>query len=133
LTQVNPAVARPCHDARANAKETAAMDIRTKDTFGYLGTEPTALKDQLDELASALQDLAKAEGNEAIKAAGEAARRVAEQANALVKELGDKADAVGAVAAKGRSQAEEAIRSQPLTAVSLAAAAGFLLAMLVRR
>jgi len=109
------------------------MDIRTKDTFGYLGTEPTALKDQLDELASALQDLAKAEGNEAIKAAGEAARRVAEQANALVKELGDKADAVGAVAAKGRSQAEEAIRSQPLTAVSLAAAAGFLLAMLVRR
>lgn len=109
------------------------MGIRTKDTFGYLGTEPTALKDQLDELAIALQDLAKSEGGEALKAAGEAARRIADQANALAKELGDKADAVGAVAARGRSQAEEAIRSQPLTAVSLAAAAGFLLALLVRR
>lgn len=109
------------------------MDTRTKDRFGYLGTEPTALKEQLDELAAALQDLAKAEGTEAIKAANEAARRIAEQANAIVKDLGDKADTVSAVAAKGRSRAQEAIRKQPLTAVSLAAAAGFLLAMLVRR
>lgn len=109
------------------------MGMRTKDTFGYLGTEPAALKEQLDQLALALQDLAKAEGTEAIKAASEAARRIAEQANAIVKDLGDKADAVGVVAAKGRSQAEEAIRKQPLAAVSLAAAAGFLLAMLVRR
>ncbi|WP_147151461.1 hypothetical protein [Reyranella soli] len=132
MTQVNPAVAPACHHAPAIAKE-AIMDIRTKDRFGYLGTEPTALREQLDQLAAALQDLAKAEGAEAIKAANEAARRIAEQANAIVKELGDKADAVGAVAAKGRSQAEEAIRKQPLAAVSLAAAAGFLLAMLVRR
>ena len=109
------------------------MGIPTKDTFGYLGTEPTALKEQLDQMAIAMQDLAKAEGAEAIKAASEAARRIAEQANAIVKELGDKADAVGVVAARGRSHAEEAIRKQPLAAVSLAAAAGFLLAMLVRR
>lgn len=109
------------------------MGMRTKDTFGYLGTEPMTLKEQLDQLTVALQDLAKAEGGEAIKAAREAARDIAEQANAIVRELGDKADAVGAVAAKGRSQAEEAIRRQPLAAVSLAAAAGFLLAMLVRR
>lgn len=109
------------------------MGTRTKDTFGYLGTEPVALKEQLEQLATVLQDLAKAEGAEAIKAAGEAARRIAEQANAIARELGDKADTIGAAAAKGRSQAEEAIRQQPLVAVSLAAAAGFLLALLVRR
>jgi ElaB/YqjD/DUF883 family membrane-anchored ribosome-binding protein len=132
LTQVNPAIGLVCHDVQPIAKE-AIMGMRTKDTFGYLGTEPMTLKEQLDQLTVALQDLAKAEGGEAIKAAREAARDIAEQANAIVRELGDKADAVGAVAAKGRSQAEEAIRRQPLAAVSLAAAAGFLLAMLVRR
>lgn len=109
------------------------MSTRAKDTFGYLGTEPTALKEQLEQLASALQDLAKAEGTEAVKAASEAARRITEQASEIVKELGGKADAVGAAAAKGRGQAEEAIRRQPLAAVALAAAVGFLLAVLVRR
>lgn len=109
------------------------MKTCAKDTFGYLGTEPVALKEQLDQLAAALQDLAKAEGTEAIKAAGEAARRIGEQANAIAQELGDKADAVGVVAAKSRGHAEEVIRKQPLMAISLAAAAGFLLAMLVRR
>ena len=109
------------------------MIRRTKDTFGYLGTESMALREQLDQLAIALQDLAKAEGTEAIKAASEAAQRLAERADAIVKELAVKADAVGAAAAKGRSQTEEAIRSQPLVAVSMAAAAGFLLALLVRR
>jgi ElaB/YqjD/DUF883 family membrane-anchored ribosome-binding protein len=92
-----------------------------------------ALREQLDQLAIALQDLAKAEGTEAIKAASGAAQRLAERADAIVKELAVKADAVGAAAAKGRGQAEEAIRSQPLAAVSLAAVAGFLLALLVRR
>lgn len=109
------------------------MSMRTNDTFGYLGTEPMALKEQLDQFAAALQDLAKAEGAEAIKVASEAARQIAEQANAIVKELGEKAGAVSVAATKGRSQAEDAIRRQPLAAVSLAAAAGFLLAMLVRR
>jgi ElaB/YqjD/DUF883 family membrane-anchored ribosome-binding protein len=109
------------------------MSARTKDTFGYLGIEPAALQEQLDRLATALQELAKAEGAEAIKAASDAARRIAEQANAIVNELGDRAGAVGVAAAKSRSQAEEAIRRQPLAAVSLAAAAGFLLAVLVRR
>lgn len=109
------------------------MGTGTKDTFGYLGTEPMAVKEQLDRLATALQDLAKVEGAEAVRAASEAARRVAEQANTIAQELGDKANAVGLAAAKGRSEAEEAIRRQPLVAVSLAAAAGFLLALLVRR
>jgi len=109
------------------------MGTSTKDTFGYLGTEPMALEKQLDQLAIALKDLAKVEGAEAIKVASEAAQRVAEQANAIARELVEKASAAGVAAAKGRSQAEEAIRKQPLAAISLAAAAGFLLAMLVRR
>lgn len=109
------------------------MSTRTKDSFGYLGTEPMALKEQLDQLATAVQDLAKAEGAEAIKAASEAARQIAVQANAIVTELGEKAEAVSVAATRGRGQAEDAIRRQPLAAVSLAAAAGFLLAMLVRR
>lgn len=104
-----------------------------KDTFGYLGTEPVALREQLDQLSTALQDLAKAEGAETIKAANEAARRIAERAGALAEELAGKADALSAATAKGRGKVETAIRGQPLAAVSLAAAAGFLLALLVRR
>ena len=67
-----------------DAKE-AKMSTRTKDSFGYLGTEPMALKEQIDQLATTLQDLAKAEGVEAIKAASEAARHMAERANAMVQ------------------------------------------------
>lgn len=95
--------------------------------------DPMALHDQLDQLAAALRDVAKAEGAEAITAASDAARRIAERASAIAEELADKADAVNAAAAKGRGQLEQAIRNQPLMAVSLAAAAGFLLALLVRR
>ena len=109
------------------------MRTSTKDTFGYLGTEPMALREQLDQLAAALQDLAKADGAEAIKAASEAARRIAKEANAVAEEIAGKASAVGAAAAKRRGRAEEAIRRQPLQAVALAAVAGFLLASLVRR
>lgn len=104
-----------------------------KDTFGYLGTEPVELREQLDQLAAALQDLAKAEGAEAIKVASDAARRLADRAGEIVEDLSDKAEAAGAVAAKGRGQVESAIRQQPLIAVGLAAAAGFLLALMVRR
>jgi ElaB/YqjD/DUF883 family membrane-anchored ribosome-binding protein len=132
LTQVNPDLAATRHDTRRFPKE-ATMSNSAKNTYGYLGTEPVALKEQLDQLAAALQDLAKAEGTEALKAASDVARGIAEQAKAMVKELGDKADAAGIVAAKGRGHAEEVIRKQPLMAISLAAAAGFLLAMLMRR
>ena len=109
------------------------MSKGVKDTFGYLGTEPMALREQLDQLSTALQELAKAEGAEAIKAASDAARRAADRAGEIADELAGKADAVTAAAAKGRVQVEDAIREQPLMAVSLGAAAGFLLALLVRR
>lgn len=105
------------------------MTKHAKDTSGY----PMALHEQLDQLSAALRDVAKAEGAEAIKAASDAARRIAERAGAIAEGLADRADAVTAAATKGRGQVEEAIRKQPLAAVSLAAAAGFLLALLVRR
>lgn len=105
------------------------MTKSAKDASGY----PKALHEQLDQLSAALRDVAKAEGAEAIKAASDAARRIAERASAIADELTDKADAITAAAAKGRGQLEQAIRDQPLAAVSLAAAAGFLLALLVRR
>jgi len=106
------------------------MSKSVKDTFGYLGTEPVALREQLEQLSTALQELAKAEGGEAIKAASDAARRVADRAGEIADELAGQA---GAAAAKGRAQVEDAIRKQPWMAVSLAAAAGFVLALLVRR
>lgn len=109
------------------------MTRYTKSTFGRLEAEPTTLREQLDQLATALQNLAKAEGTEAIEASKEAANAMAEQVNAISKTLGTKVDAVAAVATSGRNVAEEAIRRQPLVAVSLAAAGGFLLALLVRR
>ena len=105
------------------------MASTAKDASG----SPTALDEQLDQLSAALRDVAKAEGAEAIKAASDAARRIAERTSAIAEELADKADAVTAAAGKGRGQLEQAIRDQPLAAVSLAAAAGFLLALLVRR
>ena len=96
--------------------------------------DPMALHEQLDQLSAALRDVAKAEGAEAIKATSEAARRIAERASAIAEELAEKADAVAAATTKGRGQLEQAIREQPLLAVSLAAAVGFVLAaLLVRR
>jgi ElaB/YqjD/DUF883 family membrane-anchored ribosome-binding protein len=109
------------------------MSRGVKDTFGYLGTEPVALREQLEQLSATLQDLAKADGAEAIRAAGDAARHVAGRAAKIADELAAQADAAGTAAAKGREEVEEAIRKQPLMAVSLAAAAGFILALLVRR
>lgn len=109
------------------------MDKCPKDTFGYLGTEPIALREQLEQLAAALHGLTKAEGAEAIRAASDAVQRIAERASAIIDKLADNADAATAAVAKGRNQVEQAVRKQPLAAVAMAAAAGFLLAMLVRR
>lgn len=109
------------------------MTKGTRDTFGYLGTEQIALREQLAELTAALEAMAKAEGAEAIKAASEAVRRIAGQASRLADEFADTAQAAAAAAGRGRSEVEGAIRNSPWLAVSLAAAAGFLVAALVRR
>lgn len=105
----------------------------TKDTVGYLGTEPMALREQLNQLSAALKVMAKAEGAQAMKAATAAARRIAGQASQLVDEFADTAHAAAAAAGQGRNRLKGAIRDKPWVAVSLAVAAGFLLATLVRR
>lgn len=104
-----------------------------KDTFGYLGTESVAVREQLERLAAALEAMAKAEGAEAMKSAGDAARKVAGQAAAALDDLAAKAQTVAEAAGKGRGQVEEVVRQKPWVALSLAAAAGFLLATLIRR
>ena len=88
---------------------------KAKDTYGYLGTESAALREELERLAATIEQAAKSEGAEAIKAAAHAARRLADQVD------------------HGHAELERAIRQKPLAAVALAAAAGFLLALLVRR
>lgn len=106
---------------------------KAKDTYGYLGTESMALREELERLAAAIERAAKTEGAEAMKAAGEAAREILARATTMVDGLADKAEDAKALAGEGRAQLESAIRDKPLVAVGLAALAGFLLAALVRR
>jgi ElaB/YqjD/DUF883 family membrane-anchored ribosome-binding protein len=84
------------------------------DTNGYLGTEGT-LSSELERLATTIERAAKGEGAEMLKAAAEAARKLAGRAG------------------KGQAELEQLIRQNPLAAVAVAGAAGFLLALLVRR
>lgn len=106
---------------------------KAKDTYGYLGTETVALREQMERLTAALEKASKAEGTDAMKAASEAAREIAARAATLVDELAGKAQAAGTAVDEGRKQLEATIREKPLTAVSLAAVAGFLFAALLRR
>jgi ElaB/YqjD/DUF883 family membrane-anchored ribosome-binding protein len=106
---------------------------KPKDTYGYLGTETVALREQIERLNAALEKAAKAEGTDAMTAASEAAREIAARAATLVDELAAKAQAAGTAMDEGRKQLEVAIREKPLTAVSVAALAGFVLAALLRR
>jgi len=95
--------------------------------------ELATVREQLEQLAEALEVLAKAQGAEAVKSAEDMARRATEQATAVLDDLAGKAQTVAAAADKGRGQVEEAVRQNPWAALSLAAAAGFLLAMVIRR
>ncbi|MFO1082166.1 MAG: hypothetical protein U1E23_16235 [Reyranellaceae bacterium] len=88
---------------------------KPKDTYGYLGSEAGAVRDELHRLAGLIEDAAKAESADAMKAAAEAARQLADRAG------------------KGQAELEAAIRENPLAAVALAGVAGFVLALLVRR
>jgi ElaB/YqjD/DUF883 family membrane-anchored ribosome-binding protein len=106
---------------------------KTKDAYGYLGTESAALREELERLAAAIERVAKSEGADAMKAAGETAREILDRATTMVDELAGRADAAKAMASEGRAQLEGAIRDKPLAAVAIAALAGFVLAALVRR
>jgi ElaB/YqjD/DUF883 family membrane-anchored ribosome-binding protein len=109
------------------------MEKGVKDTFGYLGTEPMKLREQVEQLAAAFEEMAKAEGSEAVRNARHAAQRIAKQAGAMAAALAAGSDEARATAVHGRDQVEGAIRAQPWAALAIAAATGFLLAMLVRR
>jgi ElaB/YqjD/DUF883 family membrane-anchored ribosome-binding protein len=97
-------------------------DGARKDTFGYLGCEEMAPAQLLRGLAAALEQLAKSEGHEAVELAHRKAR-----------ELLDKLEPLIAQSSAARIQLEDKVRQQPLLAIGLAAAAGFLLASLRRR
>jgi ElaB/YqjD/DUF883 family membrane-anchored ribosome-binding protein len=109
------------------------MTRNTKDTFGYLGTEPMAARELFERMVAALEAIAKAEGAEAMKAARETARHLACEAEALVGDLAGKAREASAAAGERREAVEGMVRERPWLALSLAATAGFLLATLVRR
>jgi len=79
------------------------------------------------------EEMAKAEGSEAVRTAHDAARRIAQHAGAMAEALAARWDEARATVMHGREEVAGAIRSQPWSAVAIAAAVGFLLAMLVRR
>ena len=93
-----------------------------KDTFGYLGNEDMTAKELLRCLAASLEQMAKSEGAEAVELARSKARELMAKLEPLIAE-----------SANARSHLEESIRKQPLLAIALAAAAGFLLASFRRR
>ncbi|MCW5734129.1 MAG: hypothetical protein KIS73_08385 [Enhydrobacter sp.] len=93
-----------------------------KDPLGYLGNKDLKGKEVLRCLAASVEQMAKSEGVEA----AELARR---EAHALIATL----EPLVAESAGVRSHLEEVVRKQPLLAIGLAAAAGFLIATLRRR
>jgi ElaB/YqjD/DUF883 family membrane-anchored ribosome-binding protein len=97
-------------------------DSDRKDTFGYLGHENMSAKELLGCLAAALEHMAKSESSDAVELARSKAREVVSQLEPLI-----------AQSATARSNLEEAVRRQPLLAIALAGAAGFLMASLRRR
>lgn len=105
----------------------------TRDTFGYLGTEPMAVREQLEQLAAALEEMAKAESAEALETARESARRLAREAASLVDDVAGKAREAKIAAGERRDELAGLIRERPWLALSLAAAAGLLIALLLRR
>jgi ElaB/YqjD/DUF883 family membrane-anchored ribosome-binding protein len=103
------------HDMLVRQGRRPMSASKAKDTNGVFGSEDKTLRGELERLAATIEQAAKGEGAEALKAAAGAARRLADQAD------------------KGQAELEQLIRQRPLTAVAVAGVAGFLLALLVRR
>jgi ElaB/YqjD/DUF883 family membrane-anchored ribosome-binding protein len=99
----------------------------------YVGTDFAALKEHLEQLAVAIEQVATTEATEATKALSAKARDILSRATPLVDELAKDADKAKIAAIKVRGQIEDKIRKQPFLAVGIAAAVGFLLASLRRR
>jgi ElaB/YqjD/DUF883 family membrane-anchored ribosome-binding protein len=97
-------------------------------TFDY-----AEFKDRLKDLAAVLERMVAAESADALKTGCDEARKLLADADAAIEDFSRKTDDVKAAALAGRSHLEERIREQPLFAVGIAAAAGFLLASLLQR
>ena len=85
-----------------------------------------AFKEPFRKLAQALEKIAETAVSEQAR---DEARKLLTEADALVERLGE----VKAAAIAGRSGLEHSIRARPWVAVGLAAAAGFLVAAVLRR
>ncbi|TAJ97945.1 MAG: hypothetical protein EPO10_05235 [Reyranella sp.] len=105
----------------------------SKDRFGYLGTEAAALREHLDQASAAIARAARSEGTEAATAAAEAARELLARAALLADEWVDKAKGAAAAVDAGQEGLADIVRRKPLTALGVATAAGFVLALLMRR
>ena len=99
----------------------------------HLAAESEALKEQLEQLAIVLEQATKTEGAEAMKTVSNKARDLLSRATVVVDEVVKCADKGVSVAVEGRGHLEDKVRRQPLLALAIAAAAGFLLASLRRR
>ena len=90
------------------------MSKGVKDTFGYLGTEPMALREQLEQLSTALQEMAKAEGSRGDQG-GKRCRATRSPSTPARSPTSwpDKAEPSRPPRRKGRGQVEGAIRDQP--------------------
>jgi len=82
----------------------------SKDRFGYLGTEAAALREHLDQASAAIA-----------------------RAALLADEWVDKAKVAGKVVDAGQESLADMVRRKPFAALGLATAAGFGLALLMRR
>lgn len=96
-----------------------------------------AWESELDRLITSIEKDAKAGQGEVVEMAIKAAEDALAKAAARIAEIAATAEAakdtVETAAGHSRAEVERAIRDKPLTAVAVAAAAGFLLALLVRR
>lgn len=101
---------------------------RAEQAFDY-----TEFKARLKDLAAVLERMVAAESADALKAGCEEARKLLADADKSIEDISHKTDEMKAAAIAGRSHLEDRIREQPLFAVGLAAAAGFLLASLLQR
>lgn len=92
-----------------------------------------AFKARLKDLAAVMERMVAAESADALKAGCEEARKLLADADTAIEEISRRTDEMKAAAMIGRSHLEDRIREQPLFAVGIAAAAGFLLASLLQR
>ena len=88
---------------------------------------------ELDRMVTSIEKSASANHGEAMRAAIAAAEGALAKAAARITGLATRVDLAKATVEQGRAEVERAIRDKPLPAVAIAAAAGFLLALLVRR